>query len=360
MLAVLFFSPADPAAAGSAVIMARPQVSIRADATVQSERIAVLEQGQEVERLGRKDEWLRIRLTDGRSGWVHSELVRPVSATPADADTPSAAERPVVRPFVRGLQYELEGEHGKAVEQFLLVPTADSRYQKAQIHAATAYRRLGQFDESRRMLERVLAQGGETRRVYADLAELYKASGRADSARKYATLAQGIDWQPPAPVESDAPGDERYWVMSQLLGCAAAVLGTAVLLSVALLALRRTRRNGRQQGSFARALQECEQPMSPDSQEDDQDLDKRIAQLRQQLRDTASPLRDGGNGVACDDTGEAAELERVAAHLDVLRQAMDMQEKRARIYADLVQLQTMRIRALEEEVALRRRSQTRA
>ena len=64
--------------AGPALKMDRPQVNIRADATVQASRVAVLAQDVEVEALGRKDEWFRISLPDGREGWVHSRLVREI------------------------------------------------------------------------------------------------------------------------------------------------------------------------------------------------------------------------------------------------------------------------------------------
>ena len=58
------------------VLVNRPQVNIRADATVQSVRLAVLRQGQEVEWLRRKDEWYQVRLPDGRNGWVNANLVQ--------------------------------------------------------------------------------------------------------------------------------------------------------------------------------------------------------------------------------------------------------------------------------------------
>ena len=54
----------------------RPQVRIRSDATVQSQRLEVLQQGVVVEMLSRKSEWFNVRLADGREGWVHSNLVQ--------------------------------------------------------------------------------------------------------------------------------------------------------------------------------------------------------------------------------------------------------------------------------------------
>ena len=49
---------------------------IRADATVQSDRLEVLGQGVVIEMLGRKDEWFNVRIPGGREGWVHANLVQ--------------------------------------------------------------------------------------------------------------------------------------------------------------------------------------------------------------------------------------------------------------------------------------------
>ena len=65
-----------PVAPAPLVLVNRPQVNIRADATVQSPRLSVLRLGQEVEWLRRKDEWYQVRLPDGGSGWVNANLVQ--------------------------------------------------------------------------------------------------------------------------------------------------------------------------------------------------------------------------------------------------------------------------------------------
>ena len=74
LIAVALF--AAPLAAGPVLKIARTQVNIRADATVQSARVAVLQQGVEVEALGRKAEWFRIRLPLEGEGWIHSRYIR--------------------------------------------------------------------------------------------------------------------------------------------------------------------------------------------------------------------------------------------------------------------------------------------
>ena len=76
---------AAPLAAGPVVKIDRTQVNIRADATVQSARVAVLQQGVEIEALGRKDEWFRIRLPEGGEGWIHSGLVQEIVVVTGDA-----------------------------------------------------------------------------------------------------------------------------------------------------------------------------------------------------------------------------------------------------------------------------------
>ncbi|MBT4500150.1 MAG: SH3 domain-containing protein, partial [Gemmatimonadetes bacterium] len=67
---------AQAAVGGPALRVDRLQVNVRADATVQSGLVAVLVAGEEVEQLGEKDEWRRIRMADGREGWVHAGLVQ--------------------------------------------------------------------------------------------------------------------------------------------------------------------------------------------------------------------------------------------------------------------------------------------
>jgi len=74
---VLLGGLASPSLGQAILAVERDQVNIRADATVQSIRVAVLRRGEEVEELVRHNEWVQVRLADGRSGWVHSQLVQP-------------------------------------------------------------------------------------------------------------------------------------------------------------------------------------------------------------------------------------------------------------------------------------------
>ena len=64
------------ACAGPALAIDRFHVNVRSDATAQSKRIALLRLGEEVEQIGINGEWIRIRMADGKEGWVHSALVQ--------------------------------------------------------------------------------------------------------------------------------------------------------------------------------------------------------------------------------------------------------------------------------------------
>ena len=72
----LLFLLLQPVLAGPVLMINRNEVRIRADATVQSARLATLRQGDEIEQLGRKNEWFQVRLSDGREGWVIVLLVQ--------------------------------------------------------------------------------------------------------------------------------------------------------------------------------------------------------------------------------------------------------------------------------------------
>ena len=75
-IAALVFFQSFPIVAQQGVVVDREEVRIRADATVQSIRLAVARQGQELEEIRRHKEWIQVRLPDSRVGWVHSEFVK--------------------------------------------------------------------------------------------------------------------------------------------------------------------------------------------------------------------------------------------------------------------------------------------
>ena len=105
--------------AGPALKMDRPQVNIRADATVQASRVAVLAQDVEVEALGRKDEWFRISLPDGREGWVHSRLVREIVVVTGEGvrlRVAGSTTAPTVATAAKGEELGKVGERGNWFE----------------------------------------------------------------------------------------------------------------------------------------------------------------------------------------------------------------------------------------------------
>ena len=55
----------------------RERVNVRQDATTQSARVAVLRHGEQVVEVRRVGQWMRVRMPDGASGWIHSQLLRP-------------------------------------------------------------------------------------------------------------------------------------------------------------------------------------------------------------------------------------------------------------------------------------------
>ena len=110
---------AAPLAAGPVLKIDRTQVNIRADATVQSARVAVLQQGVEIEALGRKDEWFRIRLPEGGEGWIHSGLVLEIVVVTGDAvrlREAGSTNAPMIATASKGDELGKVGERGNWYE----------------------------------------------------------------------------------------------------------------------------------------------------------------------------------------------------------------------------------------------------
>jgi SH3-like domain-containing protein len=459
LLVLLLAVLAQDAAAGPALVVARQQVNIRADATVQSSLLVVLRDGDEVELTGRKDEWLQIRMADSRAGWVHASLVQEVllvtgagvrlraagstaakvvavgqmgdelrrigqtgtwlkvqlasgeqswiwerltqakivdfasagndtrgstsapaatrpSPAPTVADLPleaaETAAEPAPRgrsnppparrsPFVEGLQHELDGEHTLALAAFLRVPEDDPGYVKAQLRAATAYRRLGERTMARARLDAALQAGAKPRTVYAGMAELYQQLGAADSLAKYRALAEGQQW---TPVESALAGngvpvsigDRSAAYRASRLVYAAGGIGAAVLLVILAVLFARWRRRSSPgaRSKFRSALDGSRERLHLNVGEADE-LDQQIAAKRQELHASAAAFHRSDPTAAPTSAAEDDEMDHMVGQLDVLRRGLEAQDQRAQAYADLVRLQTMKIEALEQELAQRRR-----
>ena len=455
---------AQAAVAGPALRMNRARVNIRVDATVQSDLIAVLRTGREVEQIDTKDEWFRIRLPGGAEGWVHSDLVQKVlvvtangvriraagstaapvvgaartgdelgeidrqgnwvqvslpngergwiwtrlvrpkviEITPLPEEVPEAAEEetdslpipiaqeeeetpddptqseaPVVEvaeeevaesepegmlssPFVEGLQRELDGDFQGALERFEAMLAQEPTHLKALSHAAEAHKRLGEYDLAQRKLLRALELGKRPREVFADLAEVYRLAGAADSAGKYLALSRGEEWSPgqleSGPAESETQGRS----LTDLLWIYAAVVGGSSALLIALVVLLRRQKSGQEprekKDKFAQTMRQTEDPLEVGEGEE-QELDRQIEAKRAELRESSAAFLDAGPGGMAADGLEDQHLEKFLGQLEALRQALEMQDERAQIYADIVRLQNMKIEAMSQQLQmLRRRS----
>jgi uncharacterized protein YgiM (DUF1202 family) len=66
---------ATPLWAGTALQINRPQANVRAEPSAQAERVATLQQGDEVELVDQRGDWRSVRTADGQEGWLKADLV---------------------------------------------------------------------------------------------------------------------------------------------------------------------------------------------------------------------------------------------------------------------------------------------
>lgn len=384
ILAVLLLQAAT---AGAVLVVNRAQVTIRADATVQSARVEVVVQGEELEKVRRKGEWYQVRLPDGRNGWVHASLVIEQGEEPAEpavrpprgsrpAEEPVAEPLPAAEeelrrnPYAEGLRHEVGGNYAAALRSFEEALQQDPENLNTLIHAAQAHLQLGEYDLALRQLYQALEKSPGNRTVYLHLGELYVLRAEADSARKYQALSRGEEVVPQEqePVASRAeaepvspPVEDILWIY------VAAVAGTCFLgLMLLWWWNRRTRRREEEEseelpakkaerGKFAAALQEgARRPQL--SAGEAAELDRRIEDKWQELRQSSAAfmppelLAKARQGQA-----EEARLDEVVGYLEAIRKALAAQEERAHLYRELMRLQNMKIEALDEELRLLRR-----
>ena len=107
---------------------------------------------------------------------------------------------------------------------------------------------------------------------------------------------------------------------------------------------------------FSRKLEEStEQDVGRIAPGSESEIDHRIKEKWEELKQ-GNELMSGAASTAPNREGsESDHLDQLVAHLDVLRQAMEMQDERAQTYADLVRLQNMKIEAMNDEIRLLRR-----
>jgi SH3-like domain-containing protein/tetratricopeptide (TPR) repeat protein len=459
------------AVGGPALRIDRLQVNVRADATVQSGLVAVLAAGEEVEQLGEKDEWRRIRMTDGREGWVHSNLVqerlivtgngvriraagstaapavtmasagdelgrlggrgnwievsladgkrgwiwnrlvrsKEIAISPAPASTTSlpptggevfvieveatappaaaaAVEAPELEPaeeppaeevidlaidpeavrsnpYIEGLQQELERDFQAALASFEKVLEKDPLHLNGLLHAARAHKQLNEYTLARQKLYRALELGTRRREIFKELGDVYRLNGEPDSAQKYQALFKGEEWSPQAGDAGEKEGgEESGWPISDVLWIyALVVVATSVLLAVLILLLRRQKGTGQKEpatdkGKFAQAMRDTGDRPTAAGAGEEAELDRQIVEKRAELRASAGAFLDAGGMEKEEEAGlEEQHLEQILGQLEGLRNALEMQDERARIYADVLRLQDMKIEVMAQELQMRRR-----
>lgn len=270
-------------------------------------------------------------------------------------------------PYAAGLQHEAAGESDRALVRFEQVLAADPANVNALYHAAKAHRQLGQLDEALGKLNRGLELSGGRIDLYLTLGEVYRSRGEADSAAKYQALFLGEE--PPAvatPLETEEPEVEGEGQLP--VGKLAIALGLLVfLLSLGVWWVRRKPASprpaeARTQGRRTRGSAHFEQTLEEQSAatregratpEEERELDRQIEDKWRELRESAdlfaaTPARSTGEG-------EEENLSRLLDQVEALRRGLDLQDERARIYADIVRLQNMKIEAMREELRLRGR-----
>lgn len=455
---------------GAVLRIDRLQVNVRADATVQSGLVAVLAAGEEVEQLGEKDEWRRIRMADGKEGWVHSDLVQErllvtgngvriraagstaapavavasagdelgrlgargnwievsladgkrgwiwnrlvrskemaISPAPASATSlspaveepfvieveatapsaPPAAEAPdsepaeelleeevadllidpeAVRsnPYIEGLQQELEGDFQAALVNFEKVLEEDPHHLNGLLHAARAHKELNEYALARQKLYRALELGTRRREIFKELGDVYRLNGQPDSAQKYQAFFKGEEWSPQEGDDGEKEGgEESGWPIGEVLWIyVLVVVATSALLAVLILLLRRQKGTEQKEpaadkGKFAQAMRDTgDQPMAAGAGEE-AELDRQIAEKRAELRASAGAFLDSDGTEKETEAGlEEQHLEQILGQLEALRSALELQDERAGIYADVLRLQDMKIEVMARELQMRRR-----
>ena len=442
--------------AGPALRVNRAQVNVRADATVQSGRIAVLKNGEEVEQVGSKNEWLQVRMSDGRDGWVHSALVqqrltvegrgvriRAAASTAAPAlaqvskgteltklrqqgnwlevslpngksgwiwkklvrdktvtfEVPSVVSPAVEKPqpkstapvptplavptlpvaeaakptilransYAEGLKFEEKGDYRSALGKFEEALKENPDNVSALAHVATAYKQLGAYDDAVENLNLARDKSSGRRDILLELGEVYRLKGVADSTRKYQALFRGESWipEPKFVQKKETPKpqaeDDQGWIY---VGIGAVALALVALSAVLLRRPRKPKAKAaakkapaKESGErFSRKLEESTAQdagrIAPGSESE---IDHRIKEKWEELKQ-GNELLSGAVSTAPNREGsENDHLDQLVAHLDVLRQAMEMQDERAQTYGDLVRLQNMKIEAMNDEIRLLRR-----
>jgi uncharacterized protein YgiM (DUF1202 family) len=381
--------------------------------------VTMLFRGQEVNRLSQSGSWTQVELQDGRKGWLSSQYVRaktdldlrserpePERTAPArdasakdpgraPAEPPPAARQPAAEPvavqrdpYAAGLQHEAAGDHALALDSFLEVLAADPDQVNALVHAAQAHQKLRDWDEALEKLYRGLRLTGGRKDIFLTLGEIYRLQAAPDSAAKYRALFRGepipeeaggateaaqvtnpvpkvevpsplpkgtiLDDLPKKRTESDEDGGllfDTVWLPIGLAGIGLLALA-AVGWWVVSTSTHRTQKGAAVAGDrgfdkvWGEESQQARQGRA--TTEEEAELDGQINVRWRELQESAAafaPKAIAGEGV-----------DGILDQVDGLRQTLEGQDERARIYADIVRLQNMKIDAMTEEISRLRKA----
>ena len=420
-----------PSWAGPALTIDRFQVNVRSDATTQSRRVAVLRLGEEVEQIGTNGEWIRIRMADGKEGWVHSDLVQvplivqgrgvrireagatssavlatvskgtvllrigqqegwyqvaladgrrgwvwsnlvrpkeisflptsPVASSLQGADGKTAAELSGL--YVDGLRLEKAGDYNSALDLFEEVLRENPDHQGARFHSAQAHKQLREYDEALKDLYAARRNSPGRRDIMLELGEIYRLRGQVDSTRKYQALFRGRQGMPDPgmePVNLEMETGEE-WPIPDEAWIYMAVAASLIAMGLVAWRVGFTRAvfaETREPKPAAAAGGTGEGPARPEGGRpahtgsagpvEAAGLDRRIEEKWKELRQNSEVVDRTRNAV-----GKGLEwnpVERLRDHLDALGKALQMEEERSRIYAEIARLQEMKIEVMTNEL----------
>ena len=351
------------------------RVRVRTAGSTEAPTTAIVDQGSELALIGRAGRWLEVEMLSGERGWIWKELVKPleligsndeearkneaqiVAVAPEDTvvqDDEVTVSNPlpegsILNPYAEGLQRVGDGDYAGALMAFEQVLADDPGHIRSLLHAARAHRELGQYDAGIEKLYRAAGQGEGHR----ELAKMYGAFGVPDSAAKYNALARGVVWNQlvDEDVEQTQKEGTEVWIWSVLSGVAAFLCLGLIFLFVRSL---RRKKQGivaeTPRSKFARAVEKARpQEMSKGGGEE-KALERQIEEKRSALRASIAAF-----APQSEQADENVFMDGLLGQVDMFRQALEAQDERAKMYAELVRLQTHKIEILEQELQLLRR-----
>ena len=267
-----------------------------------------------------------------------------------DAVSEPLPEGSILNPYAEGLQREGDGDYAGALVAFEQVLVDDAGHLRALLHAARAHRELGQYDAGIEKLYRAVAQGEGHR----ELAEMYRAVGLPDSAAKYDALARGEAWIQPSDrgeVEQAQGEEPEAWIGAVVAGVAAVFcLGFMLLIVRALRRKKEGTTAETPRSKFARAVEKARPQQVFNGGGEEKALERQIEEKRSALRASAAAFAPSG-----EPADEDALMDGLLGQVDAFRRALEAQDDRAKVYAELVRLQTQKIEVLEQQLQLLRR-----